>query len=390
MIFVFQVLLIITSVVIFWIYIGYPLVLVIAVPVKKITEAKSVEFFPSLTLIIPTYNEARVIQKKIQNVHELVYPKDKFEMILVDSASTDGTEKLARQFDPTMKVVQLGHKPGKARAINSVLPESRGSIIVVTDANAYMHPMALRNVVQVFTDPKVGAATGSMRQVPYGQDAVSKGGGFYWSMEMFMRTREAQLHSVVSMSGELSAVRRELLVDSSNVVRPWYVPRGTDDFEMTLWVIQHGFRVAYVPSAKVWEYAPDNIRDLFNQKVRIIVQTITTVKRNLSVVWKTGLYGIFIFPSRKILPLLSPWCILLLTASATFLVTFTSIWKVLSSLVLVGVSILVLSSILPIRGSFFRLARFFVLLNATVFVAWVSYWRGVDFTQWQTVASTRR
>lgn len=96
-------------------------------------------------------------------------------MILVDSASTDGTEKLARQFDPTMKVVQLGHKPGKARAINSVLPESRGSIIVVTDANAYMHPMALRNVVQVFTDPKVGAATGSMRQVPYGQDAVSKG-----------------------------------------------------------------------------------------------------------------------------------------------------------------------------------------------------------------------
>ena len=376
--------------ILFWIYLGYPFTLLFFVKMRKAIVQSSQDYYPSLTLIIPTFNEAKVIQKKIQNVYELVYPKDKIEVILVDSASTDKTETLARQYDKFIKVVQLGTKPGKAKAINAVLPLSSGRIIIITDANAYMHPLAIMNAVQAFSDPKIGATTGSMRQVPFGEDAISQGGGFYWAMEIFMRTRESQLHSVISMSGELSAVRRELLVDANNKVKPWYTPRGTDDFEMTLWVIRQGFRVVYAPNATVWEYAPDNVRDLFNQKVRIIVQTITTVKRNIDVICKTGVYGNFIFPSRKILPLLSPWCIFSVVILAAYFYFFSSIWHFLSISVLATVVLLLFFSTIPKLGVLFRVARFLLLLNATVLVAWFSYWRGADFTQWQTITSTRR
>ncbi len=377
-----------------WIFFGYPAVLWLLTRRVMQQNAPSTiepaESMPTVSLIIPTFNESVVLEKKIQNVRELAYPKDKLEVLLVDSQSTDGTADLARRLAPEFHVHVEAYRGGKARAINGALPNTRGQIIVITDANAFMKPDVLNKVVTHFRDPLIGAATGSMRQVDRSQTAVSEGGGYYWKLETFLRRHEAALHSVISMSGEISAFRRDLFVTPDNRVVDWYQPGGTDDFEMTLWTIRQGKRVAYAQDAFVWEYAPDTIADLFRQKVRIIVQTIISVRRNMRTLWSAGSYGWITFPSRKLLPLLAPFALLIIFFGTGFLGMSSPGW-LWFFYVQVICYLLAVAGFWPLsRWSTARLALFFVLLHGTVFVAWLEYWRGKDYTHWNPIASSRR
>lgn len=373
----------------FWMYAGYPLALAALTRRRMNAGAAPAGEPPRVSVIVPCYNESASIERKLKNLEELDYPRDRLELIVADGASTDDTLAKARAHRPAVAVVSLPQSIGKARTINRVLPETHGDIVVVTDANAWMHREALLKVVEPFRDPRVGAATGSMRQVDRSGNAVAQGGDVYWRVEVFLRTREAQLHSVVGMSGEISAFRRSVFVRPDNAVVDWYRPGGTDDFEMTLWAVRHGLRVAYAPEAHVWEYAPDTLTDLFGQKVRIIVQTIVSVRRNLGVALTSGWYGLTFF-SRKALPLLSPWLLLWVIAASAALASRSSVAQVflaaqaaLYALALLGFG--------PLAG--FRLARianFFVLLNTTVAVAWWNFLRGRDYTIWKPIASSRR
>lgn len=371
-----------------WTFFGYPAALLLVRRQPK-RGPVDLEALPGISLVVPTYNERRSIETKIENIRALDYPSDRLEVVVVDSASTDGTPDAVRRTDPSISVIVEPEKRGKARAITTVLPLVRNDIIVITDANAFMKPDALKIVASQFSDPRVGAATGAMRQVDRSATAVSEGGGAYWKLEVFMRQREAALHSVVAMSGEISAFRRSLFLSSDGQAVRWYKPGGTDDFEMTLWVIRHGFRVAYASEADVWEYAPDSAADFYRQKVRIIVQTIVTVGRNLDIVMKTGWYGWFTFWSRKVLPLVAPFALIALAVLSVWLAPSSVWWRVVGLAQLIGYSLAALALGPLKRFSPARLALFFVLLNGTVLVAWLEYVRGKDYTSWKPIASSR-
>lgn len=379
-------------VLIIWIFIGYGIVLAL-LTLKRQTAANAQHRtrWPAVTLIVPTLNESAVIEKKIANISALDYPTEQLEVIVSDGASDDATLELVHAHAPTYRIIRAhAQGGGKSRAINLALLQAQGEIVVVTDANAFMEPPALRRVIAVFQDPAIGAATGSMRQIDRSNNAVSQGGGLYWIVETFLRKLEARLHSVVAMSGELSAFRKSLFVDTHNRVRTWYRRGGTDDFEMTLWTIRHGYRVGYAPDAIVWEYAPDSARDLFRQKVRIIAQTIVSVRRNISAIFTTGWYGVLIFPSRKILPLFAPFALLMLLTGSTVLASQSWFWHSILALQVVGY-ILAAAGADGLR-SFppARFALFFVLLHATILAAWLEIVRRKDYTHWQPIASSRR
>jgi len=373
--------------ILFWMYAGYPISLLFTS--KKDKPQQDHFQFPRISLIIPTYNEEVVIKRKIENVLALDYPKNLLEVFLVDSNSKDATLEIVRRFEPTVHIIPLDHKPGKAGAINQTLPHTTGDIVIITDANAFMKQDVLKEIAKKFSDEKVGAVTGAMRQVQKNESSVSAGGGMYWKLEMFMRKKEASLHSVVAMSGEVSAFRRKLLVDEHNAVKPWYVPGGTDDFEMTIWIIRHGYRVAYADTAEVWEYTPDTVSDFLKQKVRIITQTIISIKRNIKAIFSTGLYGAYILVSRKVLPLFSPFLLLLLFICSLILSFTNTFWLIVFILQLLIYFVSFLSTFSTTLQGFLGMPFFFVVLNYSVFLAWMHYWKGVDYTHWETVKSTR-
>lgn len=382
--------LIVALVSVVWPTIGYPIALLIFTSFGRNAKPNAGRELPSVTVFIPTYNESVSIRKKIENVRSLQYPREKLQVIVVDSASTDDTAGIARRSDPDIEIIQEPSKMGKAHAINTALPRARNEIVVVTDANAVMSKNALREIVSAFDDPTVGATTGAMRQVDRSSNAVSEGGGLYWKMEIFMRNREARLHSVIGMSGELSAFRKSLFMDGHRQPVAWYKRGGTDDFEMSLFVIRHGFRVAYAVGAEVWEYAPDTTADLYRQKVRIIAQTIVSVFRNLDIVFRSGMYGIFIFTSRKLIPLFVPWAMIVLLAGAAVLAASSLWWRWLLGIQLFMYALALLGLGPLKRVPLAKLSLFFVLLNGTVLLAWIELLRGRDYTSWTPIQSSRR
>lgn len=376
-----------------WIYAGYMLALcVFASGREEETQAAEAQDRPFVTLIIPAYKEEKVIRAKLENALRLDYPKDRMEILVINDGLFDQTPARVQEFAAqSVRLCQQEPRQGKAAGINRGIRESQGEILVVSDANAMMAPDSLRLVVRHFRSSKIGGATGSMRQVDTAQTTVSGGGNLYWRFEKAARLRESQLHSVVSMSGEISAFRKSLFWKNGEIPT-WYIHGGTDDLQMSLFIIKQGYRVIYEPRADVWEPAPNTAHDLFKQKVRIIVQTIITVRENLDLLTSraAGWFGWFIFGSRRALPLLSPLFLLLAFLSSGWLAFSSEAywWLFAAQVIFYGLGVLGWIPGLQ-KLPVVRTIHFFLLLNATVAAAWIQYFRRTDYTVWQTIDSSR-
>ena len=97
---------------------------------------------PKVTVIVPTYNEAKLIEKKLDNIAEQEYPRDKLEVIVVDSASTDKTPEKVREWvgkhpELNLKLIVEPVRKGKAHALNTALKHSQGEIVVIIDVDSF-------------------------------------------------------------------------------------------------------------------------------------------------------------------------------------------------------------------------------------------------------------
>jgi len=155
----------VAAVTILYTYAGYPLLLVLfRLIVRRRVRCAPVE--PSVTLLIPAFNEARVIERKIRNALDLDYPQSKLEIVIASDGSTDQTLEIAQRFcdGERVRVLAFPQNRGKMATLNASVPETRGEIIVFTDAPALIESGALRCLVANFADPEVGAASPILTQ----------------------------------------------------------------------------------------------------------------------------------------------------------------------------------------------------------------------------------
>jgi cellulose synthase/poly-beta-1,6-N-acetylglucosamine synthase-like glycosyltransferase len=114
---------------------------------------------PKVTIVVPTYNEAGLIRRKLDNIASQDYPKELVEIIVVDSASSDGTLSVVREWmenhrDLKVVLIEEGVRRGKAYSLNNVLRLTSGEIVVITDADSlWMSRDALANALSWFSDP---------------------------------------------------------------------------------------------------------------------------------------------------------------------------------------------------------------------------------------------
>ena len=139
----------ISTVTLIYTYIGYAAwcaVLARLFPIKRAIR----DIYPALTLIIPCYNEELVIRDKINNTLNLVYPRDKLQVIIA-SESTDATNAIASGFASNgVELAVFGQRHGKSALIMSVMPRARGEIIAFSDANIMLHKDSLEKLARNF------------------------------------------------------------------------------------------------------------------------------------------------------------------------------------------------------------------------------------------------
>lgn len=221
---------------------------------------------PTVTVILPTYNESSVIEKKLRNLSKLDYSKEKLDVILVDSASTDKTVDIAKTYikenEFPFKILMLEEKDrgGKSRALNFALQHTSSEIIATSDTDSYWDPSVLREVLPYMSSPQVGAITGREILTNLNQNVYTKAEGSYRKMYNAIRVGESKLHSTLIFQGELSAYKRKVFEK--------FEEEGADDNGTLVNIIAKGYRCIFVPSAVFHDVAPYTLKGRITLKVR--------------------------------------------------------------------------------------------------------------------------
>ncbi len=245
-----------------WTYFGYPLLMYIRSKVFPAPIRKDPNLQPSITMLIPAYNEADVIRRKLENTVAIDYPKDKFEVLVIDDGSTDDTVKIIEEFaDKGITLLRQPQRGGKMGAVNMGFQNAKGEIVVLSDASPNYEASSLKILMQPFADEKVGVVVGTLA-VWDATNAVAKPAGLYWKYEAALRKWESRTGNTVAVHGNMFAVRRQLH-------RPLKTGTVNDEFSIAMEAIRQGYRVVYEPNAISYDDASSSMKDEFNRRVRI-------------------------------------------------------------------------------------------------------------------------
>jgi cellulose synthase/poly-beta-1,6-N-acetylglucosamine synthase-like glycosyltransferase len=289
---------------VFFAYLGYPLLMwCLARCFGRPRESEKLPEgdLPSVSLLIVAHNEETMIGKRIQSALAVDYPPDKLEVLVVCDGCTDTTVAIARAYtDRRVRVLDFQPRLGKAAALSRGCAEARQAILVLADVRQSWERDAVKLLVENFANPTIGAVSGNlMLEKPPG---VLAGVGLYWRYEKWLRAQESRLFSMVSVSGSVSALRRELF-------QP--IPKGTilDDVYWPLLVAMQGFRVVLDERACVYDHLPENSRDEFRRKVRTLsgnFQLLGLLPAAL-LPWRNPVW--FQYLCHKMLRLVVPWAL---------------------------------------------------------------------------------
>lgn len=242
---------------------------------------------PSVSIIIAARNEARDIGRRMENLAALDYPPDHLEVVVASDGSEDGTARIVAGWSE--RGVQLLDLPrvGKAEALNAAVAASSGEILVFSDANSEFAPDAVRALVRRFADPEVGGVAGDQRyKAASTSDAIAEGERGYWDLDRMLKIAESRAGNVVSATGAIYAIRRELFRSVATGV--------TDDFVTSVAVVAQHRRLVFARDAVAYEPPARSGGDEFGRKVRIMTRGLrgTILMRELLDPRQHGFYAV--------------------------------------------------------------------------------------------------
>lgn len=271
---------------------------------------------PTVSILISAYNEEAVIEKKIKNLLELDYPKEKLEVLIGDDGSIDSTAKIVESYATKgITLVKSPKNAGKAAMLNRLQKIAKNEILIFCDANTILFPNIIRKLVNPFQDAKIGCACGHLILSDKSGSVLGRGESSYWDLESEIKKFEGALDMLVGGNGALYAIRSELYTELP-------VKKSVmDDFFVTVKILQKGFYCTFVTSAIGSEQTSKESSGEFRRKVRIGRANFNFLFSYLSLLNPLHPLLAYLFFSHKILRWFSPHIILMLLISNALLLT---------------------------------------------------------------------
>jgi cellulose synthase/poly-beta-1,6-N-acetylglucosamine synthase-like glycosyltransferase len=226
---------------------------------------------PMVSVMIPARNEEHVIERILQRMTELTYPKEKFEVIVIDDASIDRTGEKAKMFAKNHSFMRVVHRDpaeggkGKPEALNCGLKHVSGEIIYCFDADYYPQRDIIEKLTATFRDPKVGAVQGRVTVLNEPDSlvtrlvALERTGGY--RVDQFARN---ELGLISQFGGTVGGFRRTLIESLGG----WDPDILAEDTDLTFRIYLAGFKVKYVNDADCYEEAVEDWRSYWRQRSR--------------------------------------------------------------------------------------------------------------------------
>lgn len=213
---------------------------------------------PTVTVVVPAYQAAEVIGRCVEALNEQTVPRDRYEVIVVDDGSTDGTGAVAEEAGAD-QVLAITHQ-GPSGARNAGLAAAKGDIVLFTDADCEPSPGWVEKMTAPFADPEVMGAKGVYRTRQRGLVARLVQLEFEYRYQ-----RMAQLPRIDFIDGYSAAYRREVLVRYGGFDPAYPIP-SAEDVDLSFRLAQAGCRLVFVPDAWVWHRHPASLRGYLRRK----------------------------------------------------------------------------------------------------------------------------
>jgi cellulose synthase/poly-beta-1,6-N-acetylglucosamine synthase-like glycosyltransferase len=226
---------------------------------KKMFQRPKIKNFPSVSIIIPAFNEGKVVEKTVEAVKKMVYPRKK-EIIVVDDGSTDDTYKIAKKIRGII-VLRKMHG-GKASSLNFGLRRAKGDIIVCIDSDSYPEKNALLKAIQHF-EKGVAAVTTSVL-IKNSGNIIEKLQELEYLMIAWSRKILEYLDAIYVTPGPMSLYKRKVILkiggfDEKNL---------TEDIEIAWRLMKNKYKIKMALDTKVHTRVPNNLKKWWHQRIR--------------------------------------------------------------------------------------------------------------------------
>lgn len=359
-----------------YVYFGYPALIWVLARLRPRPVRKG-EARPMMSLIVPLYNEERVVEQKIRNSLAIDYPA--MEVIFISDGCTDRTEEIVKGHESDTVRLLVLRRGGKAAALNAGVAAARGEVLVFTDANVDLAPDALAVLARSFADPDVGAASGRKKYVVRsGTDTTEKGENLYWRYDQWQKELESSIGSIFAADGTLYAVRRSLYVPIAD-------PAQADDIAISTRVVLQGYRLVFDRDAIAYEEAPVEGSDEFRRKVRVTNHSVRALLNLGSALWTSGFYSVELL-SHKLVRHLIPFFLVPLLLASFYLAVDRPLFRLVLLLQLLFYGLAAAGALLrhsPVGAMrIFSVPYYFCLVNAAAFFGVLSLVRGRRVHAW--------
>lgn len=375
-------------------YLLYPLLLGLLSrfrPAKQAPYGNPAEqSWPFVSLVIAAYKEESVILQRVHNALMLDYPADRLEILIGVDGNEDSTGELVASIsDSRVRLLQYPVRRGKASVLNDSIPQARGEIVLLSDANTFWDRDAARQLVRHFQDPGVGGVCGRLilTDAATGENVD----GVYWRYENWIKAQEGAVGALQGANGAIYAIRKELFAS---------IPSHTivDDFLIGMRIHLSRRKLLYDKSAIAREETAPTIRDEFQRRTRIGAGNFQ------SLVWLRRLllpdYGLvsWAFWSHKVLRWTCPlWMLLALVSSLLLAEQPVYRWLLVSQGMGYGMAIAGSLGVPGKVGAFGRIAWMFVMMNVALacgFYRWLfrtqkGTWKRTERSQSEQAVTVR-
>ncbi len=222
---------------------------------------------PSVSIIVPTYNEEAAIRFKLNNLARVEYPKELTQIIVVDSNSDDQTIAYVNDFveqhsDMRVLVVVDHERKGKSNALNLALKHCEGDVIIVSDADCFWPSNILTDALPYLADSHIGAVSGPKKLLNPTQSWTTGTEDYYLKSANLIKLGESKTGSTLLFEGGFSAYKKESL----GMFDPYNT--GSDDCGTLIRLTENGLKTIMVPDAAFFTMFPITWRGRINIKLR--------------------------------------------------------------------------------------------------------------------------
>lgn len=238
--------------------------------ITKYTVEEKEGYYPFISVIVPVYNEGKVLRTSVESLLDLDYPN--YEIIIVNDGSTDNTAEVAeelvgyQQGRSALVKVSVINKPngGKSKALNAGIQYSEAEFVLCMDGDSQLSPSTLRMGIRHFVDPNVGAVAGNVKVENRKHVLTDLQALEYVEGLNMPRSAQGFLRMVNIIPGPIGIFRKSALRDAGYYSSDTFA----EDADITLKILEKNWKINYEPSAVAYTEAPSKLHQLLKQRYR--------------------------------------------------------------------------------------------------------------------------